>query len=285
MRVAIVIVAVVCGFGTAAASSPSQDFLNAKQKFATGAYTEAITLISPLLYPQPRLNSDKETAEAHLLLAVAYYELGQFSSAEAEWKKALNINAELTVEPPAFSEKQSEFFKERKAAYERENERLRRDAEIREKLQNMVVLERRDAWKNFVPLGLGQFQNGHTTKGIVFFAAQSLFIGANLAAYTLQGVRYGFRNGTVPPDELGTAETLQAVQIGTGVIALGLIAWGIIDAWYYYEPTVSRGVDPELLELFNETNKDEGESPPDARLRLSPTVGPDYAGAGLSFEF
>lgn len=285
MRVAVLTVALVCVAATAAASSPSQEFVNAKRKFSTGAYTEAITLISPLLYPQPRLGTDRETAEAHLLLAVAYYELGQFSSAEAEWKKALNINAELTVEPPAFSEKQARFFQERKAAYERENERLRRDAEIREKLQNMVVLERRDAWKNFVPLGLGQFQNGHTTKGIAFFAAQTLLIGANLTAYTLQGVRYGFRNGTVPPDELDTAETLQVIQIGTGVAALGLIAWGIIDAWYYYEPTISRGVDPELLELFNETNAEDGDGPPATRMRLSPTVGPDYAGAGLSLEF
>jgi tetratricopeptide (TPR) repeat protein len=269
---------------SSAGATPSEDFSIARQKFLTGAYQETVALITPLLYPPPpKLTTEQEAAEAHLLLAVAFYEMGQIPSAEREWKEALKIDSGLTVGPPAFTSKQAEFFSERKEAYDRELKREQEIIDLQRKLANMVVIERRDLWKNFMPFGVGQFQNGHTGKGLAFFLSQAAFVSASIGIWSFQGLRYGFRNGKVPPDELGTAEALQGIQIGTGVVALGLITWGIVDSFVYYKPTSSRKVDPDELDDILKDGAQPAE--PATTFRLTPTIGPDYAGAGLSVEF
>lgn len=275
----MVIAAIMITSATARAT-PSEDFSNARQKFLTGAYQETVALITPLLYPPPpKLTTEQEAAEAHLLLAVAYYEMGQILAAEREWKEALKIDQGLTVGPPAFNEKQSEFFTERKEAYERER-RLREEAETKQRIiDNMVVIDRSNFYYNLIPLGVGQFQNDQTGKGLAFLFSQLGFGGASVGIWVFQGLRYGFRNGKVPTEELDAAETLQAIQIGTGAIALGLIAWGVVDAFVYYEPTRSRKLRPDEIEDVLPPKK------PATTFRITPAVGPDYAGAGLSVEF
>lgn len=282
MRLAAGIVAVALTAGTAGAT-PSQDFLDAKQKFSTGAYTESIAMIVPLLYPPPpKLETQREEAEAHLFLAVAYYEIGNFKKADEEWKVALSIDGNLTVEPPSFTEKQTEFFRERKEAYDRDLARENELRKYRDAIDNLRVIDRRNAVYNIIPLGIGQFQNGQTGKGLAFLFSQLAFGGASIGIWTFQGLRYGFRNGKVPPDELDTAETLQAIQIGTGVVFLGLVAWGIVDAFVYYQPTTSRKPTPDELPDLGTPAPD---SKPATSFRLTPLIGPDYAGAGLSVEF
>ena len=281
MRLAVIASLVIAT--APALATPSDDFEDARKKFVTGAYQETIALVTPLLYPKPpKLESERETAEAHLLLAVAFYETGQIPAAEREWQEALKINPGLSVGPPAFNSKQAEFFSERKAAYARELKRQQEYEALQRKLKNLVIVERRNLLINFVPFGAGQFQNGQTGKGLAFLISQAVFVGASAGSFFVQGFRYGFAQGSVPADEITTAETLQAIQIGTGVVALGLIGWGIVDALVYYKPTTSRAATTK--EDLDDIDLDSGVKPTSS-LQFTPTIGPNYAGAGLSVEF
>ena len=79
------------------------------------------------------------------------------------------------------------------------------------------MLEKQRYWVNFVPFGAGQFQNGQKRKGFTFFAAETLTGGLSVGLWSYQVIKYGFR-GKVPRDEVSTVNTLQVVQIGSGVV-------------------------------------------------------------------
>jgi hypothetical protein len=294
--IALVVALVMGGAAGSAYATPSEELDQARTAFRAGRYDDARNLLSSLLYPKTRLSDPAELAEAHLLLGVSEFEGGDVAQAERELEEALFIDTSLKLDPLVFSSRAVEFFQQKKEALERrsredeEKARLARERDrLRRILANLVVVEKRSYWVNFVPFGAGQFQNGQRAKGIAFFASQAALGGASAGLWAYQVIKYGF-SGKVPPEEVNEVNWIQRGQVATGLLFLGVVAWGIVDSLVHYEHVVSRQADPSLLKEFElqEFDKETGEkgkARPHSSLRLIPALDEKSVGLGLSIDF
>lgn len=285
--------AVLLAVPAAAWATPSQELAQARSSFRAGSFPEAIALLSGLLYPRSRLSDPAELAEAHLLLGVAYLETGRRDSAARELESALFLDRTLSIEVGVFSEEAVAFFEEKKRELERraraeeERTRLAREREaVQRFLASAVVVEKRNYLLNFVPFGTGQFQNGHRRKGIAFAISEGVLAGSSVGLFSYQLLRYGL-SGQVPRDEVDTVRNIQILQVAAGAAFYGVYIWGVIDALANYEPAVRRELDPATEEELEKLYREGGERPPapTSSLRILPILGPDTAGAALSWEF
>lgn len=297
MRVLVAALAMAMLLGLAAShanATPASDFARARDAFKRGQYRDAIPLLKDLLYPNTRLSSRSELAEAHLLLGVCHFETDSQKEASAEFNKALRYDSELALDPLLFSEAAVKFFADEKAAYDKraqEEAEKRKIAEendaLRRALENLRVYEKHPYYVNFIPFGAGQFQNGDSRKGMFFSISQATTGGASIGVFGYLWVKYGF-NGKVPPEDASFVRLLQQVQITTGALCLGLMAWGIVDSLRNYQPSVRREADESLLPsdlLEKPKRKSPPRQPGTSGLRLSPTIVPNGAGLALSVEF
>jgi hypothetical protein len=104
-------------------------------------------------------------------------------------------------------------------------------------LRNVRYFEKRQYWINFVPFGMGQFQNGRRGKGIAFAGSQGAAAATSIGVFVYLVNRYGY-GGKVPRDEASEVRRLQQIQLGASIAFAGLAAWGIVDALRDYEPVV-----------------------------------------------
>jgi hypothetical protein len=100
----------------------------------------------------------------------------------------------------------------------------------------------------------------------------------------------------VPREEADTVRNLQILQVTTGGITLGLMAWGIVDALIYYQPTKRLEADKSYLpkELRDKLegdkplkpNLDNGKRKPrKGSFRLLPVPTTNGGGFVASWEF
>jgi tetratricopeptide (TPR) repeat protein len=270
-----------------AAASPSKDFVQARTAFRSGQYGEAIALFNGMLYPTSRLADSQELADAHLLLAVCYFETGKREFAEREFEEALALRPDLHIEAFGFSRGATEFLESKKREIDQRareaSDRLRLARE-RQRLiaavNRLQVKERPNILLNLVPFGVGQFQNGETRRALFFGLSEVVLGGASVALWAYQ-LRYA--NGQVPPDEVDTVRNVQVLQVTTGTLCLAVMGWGVIDAFVRYKGARFRALTPEEK---REYMKQVGAEPPaKSTLRLTPTLSPEGAGAALSWEF
>jgi tetratricopeptide (TPR) repeat protein len=268
-------------------ATPTEELQAARESFLPGDYKAAIGKFTALLYPTSRLAKASSIAEAHLLLGVSFFETGEREGASREFEEALFLDESLSLDADLFSAEAVRFFDEKKAELKgkaedsAEKERLaRREQALNRALQNMVVLEKRRYWVNFMPFGAGQFQNGERNKGFAFFVGEAVLGGTSVGLWSYQVIKYGFR-GKVPRDEVDTVNTLQVMQIGSGALFYALMAWGIVDSLSHYEHAVKREADPSLLKDLEDVLDNEKDTTP----TVIPNAGPDGAGVSLLWEF
>lgn len=280
------LVALVLIDGRAAAADPSKEFIEARTVFRSGEYQRAALLFASLLYPNNKLDDHQERVDAHLMLAVAKFEIGQQQNADEEFKEAVELDPQLRIGTYGFSEAATDHFEKKKRDYDEkareieEKFRRARELEQQKKAVNRIrIKENRNYFLNLVPFGVGQFQNGERTKA-VFFATSQFVTGAlSIGLYSYLTSRYP--DGKVPGDEVDNARRIQIFQIGAGVTFLGLVGWGVVDAFRNYEDKL-RPLTPEEKEQYlRELEREQRRS----ALRLTPTLTPDGAGAALTWEF
>lgn len=269
-----------------AAASPSKEFVQARTVFRTGQYGEAIALFTGLLYPTSQLSVKEELADAHLLLAVSYFETGKRAYAERELEEAVALKPDLRIETYGFSTEATRFLDQKQQEIERRAreaaERLRQARE-RQRLiaaaDLLRVKERPNILLNLVPFGVGQFQNGERGRALFFGLSELVLGGTSVALWAFQ-LRYS--GGIVPQDEVETVRQIQLLQITTGTLCLAVMGWGIIDAFTRYKGARFRKLTDEEKEEYM---KQVTGKPAKTSLRLAPIISPDAAGAALSWEF
>jgi hypothetical protein len=287
ITLAIAVAAAVTLAGPGGAHADDDPLRGARESFRRGEYQQVIGLVSPLLYPSARLSRVGDLVDAHLLLGVSHFELGARDAAAREFEEALYLDPELSLDTQVFSPGAVEFFERARAELDKraaQEEEVRRLAEERDRyrraLENLVVIERRSYYVNFVPFGAGQFQNGHTSKGVAFFVSEALLGGFSAGVFVYQWQRYGFR-GSVPIQDLGREASLQRAQVITGGLCLAVMAWGIVDALIHFEPTRVGTPDPSLLpEDFVPPQPGANAA---TRFHVAPTA--HEGGAGLLFSW
>ena len=285
--------------------APTEELQRGKNAFDRGEFKRVVEIVRPLLYPDLRLQSESKIVLAHRILGVSYLFEKQEPEAAVEFRKLLQLSPEYRFDPRLDPPEVVDFFDgvrkeygaelalleaERKQA-ERERERYREECE---KLRaGPTVIERRFGRNSFtisfLPFGAGQFQNGHRKKGWAFLTTEVLLaavsVGAlatNLGVYGLhpqRKCRYDVGNGTCPPEAIDHTEenrsrSLTQVQVASGAAFFAVVAWGILDAVYYFHPETR-------LSLASSARRPAANS----SLRFSPLLMDRGIGTGLAFRF
>lgn len=282
----------------AAAATPAEDLERARQTFRAGDFQTAAPLLNFLLYPTPRLARSDDLLEAHVLLGACAFETGDRGIARREFEQALYLSADSSLDPNLFSADAVRFFEDIRTALDerkRRNAEKRALAEERERLlryrESLIVYEVRPFYVNFVPFGAGQFQNGDTTKGLLFATAQALTFAASAGIWTYLVSQYGY-NGRIPPEDAEQVRLLQQLQIGTGAAFWAIYSGGVVDSLLHYKPRAQVEGDDSLLpedlrELDSKTKKNtkNKKKEPGPRSWLGPSPTPGGLVLGLGGEF
>jgi len=133
---------------------------------------EALNTVPP---PSPRTRIDIYT-----YLAYSYIALGKTDEARQQFRDALTIDPELTLDPVYVSPKIIAVFEEVKDAYEKTNEPEGVPPEQVELISeiNALTLRKEGAWRSLLLPGWGQFHKGQKRRATIFFAAHAINIGA-----------------------------------------------------------------------------------------------------------
>lgn len=289
----------------AASTVPTEELQRGKNAYDRGEFSRAVEIVRPLLYPEIRLESDNKMVQAHRILGVSYLFENKPDEAALEFRRLLQIAPDYHFDPLLDPPEVVDFFNTVRKGYgselaqleakRKEAEQARqRDLEQCEKVRaGPAVIEKRvgrnSFFVNFLPFGAGQFQNGQRKKGWAFLVTESLLGSASVGAFATNLAVYGLRqqrrcrvdsgSAACPPDLIdhtqeNRARWLTRVQVASGAMFFGAIAWGILDALYYYEPETQ-------LSLVGAAKR----TPSSPTLRLSPTVIQRTIGPGLYFRF
>jgi hypothetical protein len=295
----LALLAVLAFATTAWAETVFERFDRGKAEFDHKNFGNAIEILKELLYPAVQLTKEADIVRAREILGLSYFYVGEEAKAREEFTQLLYLRPRHRLDPflvpppavaffdriwndPVMKEKLEKIEKERQ-----DKERLRAEKEkAKEKPPKTVVRriymqsreEHHSRLLTLLPFGVGQFQNGHTTKGILLASGGGLALVANVTCF---GLLSGLRKKT--QDERGRTkyyyedeELADALTITTYVsfgVFMATWLYGVIDASIYFEPVVKT----PYVKTKEEREDLGGES-----TSLLPALFP--GGAGLTFS-
>jgi hypothetical protein len=279
---------------TPARATPEKELEEGARAYVRGDFKQAIKRIRPLLYPSIRLSNQEQVVQAYRLLGISYVFEKNKPEAEKQFLAILSIRPRFRLDPlvdPVAAVNLFEAVKKRNADKIKkilERERLERERRQREEArrraeerrmkllaqQPQQVVERtvikRPWWINFVPLGAGQFQNGHRRKGYILLGTQATL--AAISAGAGLGVYFGYSGRALNREEYDRARALSITQVVSAGICAAAVVYGVVDALIYHEPQT---VTERRYKKKPPTKKKS------AHYFLAPTVGPDGKSGGL----
>lgn len=292
MRRALIILG-LC-FAATAHASPTDELDHARTSFRSHDYDSAIKTLTALLYPREQLALPNELIEAREMLGACDFEAGRSEEAKAEFEKALQLDPTTRLDPSFFSTGAQHVFDQTKSdlearrAKEAEIRKLQEERErLRHILENIVVVEPRHYYINFLPFGAGQFQNGDQTKGYLLAAGEGLTLSGSFGIWIYLVGKYGVNC----PHCVQTADAsgvlhLQEAEIGLGAVAIGLYLYGVVDAVRNYKAQVQLDKSALPPELIRDLDKHHGNQPTSFlhRIQIGPMATSDGVGIGIGWE-
>jgi hypothetical protein len=159
-----------------------------------------------------------DQAEAHRLLGLAAFFTGKLDVAENEFVAYLKLDLDGRLDPAVVAPEAITYF---------ESVRVQHAAELR-----ALRPRTKRSWAlNLLP-PLGQFQNQQPIKGIVIGSALGLFVAGNVASYFLLRSWCGSSSRVCDDtgvDHTGAARQLRSINILSGVAAISLYLYGVVD--------------------------------------------------------
>jgi hypothetical protein len=249
----------------------------AKDRFEFGAWADCAGTLRPFLAREPSLTDD-EAVEAWKLLGISEYHLGDKAAARTAFVNLLSFDPDYGLDPFLVPPPIVEFFdkvkkehepelaplRERKRAL-KEQQRLAEEAKRRllaeEQARNgpptkVIRVQERVYALNWMPFGIGQFQNGEKSKGTLFAVSELTLAAINVGAIVAFNQRADNRsrmctssepNCSSPPytdsdrTTLNRLETVKYVSAGLFWAVYGLGVW---DAHKHFVPMVETEVGP-----------------------------------------
>ncbi len=237
---------------------------------------------------------DQRTAKAHFLqllqldpdhqldpFAVVPLAIKAFEHVRKENAEALN----LVRQQLALKLEQQRVEKEETERKKREEEERRQRLDELTRTVTIRTVEKRPVWVNFLPFGVGQFQQGRIGPGVGFAISEALLAVTSIISYfaiasltkefevkvsNSQGT-YTWTGWGIPPARLGEAEMWTTLKFSTGIAFYALWVFGAGEALLRHQS-----------EVVTET-KQPIQVAPGATLKLSPL--PGGLGAGLTVTF
>ncbi len=281
---------------------PNDELQRGKNAYDRGEFARAVEIVHPLIYPEIRLQTEGQIVLAHRILGVSYLFEKRQDDATQEFRRLLQLIPDYRFDPLLDPPEVVDFFNNVRRGYESELADLeaRRKAMERARQRDREECEKvlagpekrvgRNSYTiNFFPFGAGQFQNGQRKKGWGFLVGESVLGAVSVGAFATNLAVYGLRpqrtcrvdvgDRACPESDIDHTDEnrsrwLTRVQVASGALFFGAVAWGILDAMYFYRP--------ETQLSHADTAKPSASA---GTLRFSPVVMDRALGSGLSFRF
>lgn len=238
-------------------TSPRARVERAERAFEDADFDMIRPLLEPLLLPESTLDDEELEFSARTLLGVGFYFEAQqvtdattrrelLDQAEAQFLARLRAEPDRPLNPLIYPASVVEFFETVMDEHAEELDAIRAE---RDEVGNgethgaltTVYIEREVGLKNyavnFMPFGVGQFQNDEPVQGTLFATAQGAALGINVASYWMVESLRG-QDGYYEPgagNEADHARQWRVAQyVGLGAF-VGLYVWSIVDALQRYE--------------------------------------------------
>jgi tetratricopeptide (TPR) repeat protein len=284
----------VLASATTAIGSPSEDLDHARSSFRARDCDSAMKTLSFLLYPKEQLALPQDLIEAHEMLGACSVDTGRTEEAKGEFEKALQIDPTSHLDPSFFTVGAQHLFDETRSDLEARRAKeaeIRKLQEERERLQkireNLVLVESHHYYQNFLPFGLGQFQNGDQGKGYLFATGQGLALSGSVGLWLYLVSKYGVNcPHCVKLEDADGVRYMQFASISLGGLAIGLYAWSVIDAVVHYKAQVrldDSQLPPDLLRDLDK-NPRKKETSFLHRIHFGPMATSNGVGVGLGWE-
>jgi hypothetical protein len=261
-----------------ALATPEADVKRARDRYEFGAYADAAVAARDVLTRNPSL-PDPIAVEAWRILGLAEYQLGDMPGAREAFIHLLSVDPDQTLDPFLVPPPIVEFFdrvradaepelaplRERKRQLE-EQERLAEEARRRLLLEEqirsgppskVVVVEEHVYMLNFLPFGVGQFQNGDTTKGIIIAVSQVVFGAINLGAIFAHNAIAddpsrrcsvstinNCSNPPIPDSDRALLQNIDVVKYVSAGLFWGVYVYGVADSLVHYVPRIETEISP-----------------------------------------
>jgi len=261
-----------------ALATPDADVKRARDRYEFGAYADAAGAIREMLSRSPDL-PEPVAIEAWRILGLAEYQLGDKRAAREAFVHLLSIDPDQTLDPFLVPPPVVEFFdnvrvqaepelaplRERKKQL-KEQERLADEARRRllaeEQIRSgppskILVVQEHVYMLNFLPFGVGQFQNGDTTKGIIIAVSQVVLGAVNLGAIFAHNAiaqdpsrrcsvstPTNCSNPPIPDSDRALLQNIDVVKYVSAGLFWGVYAYGVADSLIHYVPRIETEITP-----------------------------------------
>jgi hypothetical protein len=234
-------------------SAPSDRLEQAEKAFQDADYHHLRPLLVPTLEPDSRYSKPEEEIRARTLLGVGlYFEAQQVTDAtrrrelldraQAQFLEILRKEPDHSLNALIYPASVAELFEAVKEEHAAELDKIRAERDesngngAQKGLKSVYIereLSHRPYAGNFMPFGVGQFQNGEPIQGALFAGAQVAAIGLNVTGYTMIELLRDPETGRYEPGAGNAAEQARQWRVGQYVglgLFVGFYAWSIIDA-------------------------------------------------------
>ncbi|MCU0663696.1 MAG: hypothetical protein MUC50_15375 [Myxococcota bacterium] len=302
----LVVVAAILPSVCAAEEDEYSTFLKAKSAFDAGDYVTAAARFDGLL--GSALSNPALAVECHKYAGVAFLFIADKERSERHFYDLLSLDPDYELDPLLFPievvdafisvksknrERLEEIRRAKVAEEERRNaaQEAQRQSELA-KLAQTFYVERAQKSRSLLvavmPLGAGQFQNGHKTKGALLLSAELLLAAAATTSFALhESLR---RKAASPIASGSTLERYEQQEVATRVVNQaclltlgGVLIAGFIDSLtHFHAETVTWRLIKEE-DVPNELRHRRGKN--DSAQPNGPTVSLKLSGLGMTGQF
>ncbi|HQR29787.1 MAG TPA: tetratricopeptide repeat protein [Anaeromyxobacteraceae bacterium] len=258
--------------------TPEADAKRARDRYEFGAYADAAALSREILAATPP-PPQAVALDAWRILGLANYQLGDRAAAAEAFRQLLFLDPDQVLDPFLVPPPIVEFFDRVRAEAEpelgpirekkrqaQEQERLAEEARRRLAAEEqarlappsrVVVVQEHVYLLNFMPFGIGQFQNGDTTKGIVIAVSQVVFGAINLGAIFAHNAiaqdpsrrcsvstTTNCSNPPIPDSDRELLNNIDIVKYVSAGLFWGVYAYGVADSLVHYVPRIETEITP-----------------------------------------
>ena len=238
----------------------------AKAFFDYGNYEKCVEILEGLLKDKKKLNS-VYIVNIYQLIARAEYYKGNLKDAEFYLKMLYMFKSDYTFDPVFVNPEFIDFANKIYQKYEKEIIRNKRDLSKLLKKRHPDIYDEinndKKFYKNFIPFGTGQFQNGHKYKGFMLAGLESFFLLSSVVTYGL--LKYYQREDYTFENEELAYKTKMFNNISFYMFT-GIYLYATIDAIVYYKAAEIKVIQAK-------------------KLRIIPFLSDDLKFVTLSFEF
>lgn len=208
----------------------------AESNFEYGKYENTILDLESYLHNKKDILNSSEMIKIYRILAISNFYLKNLDNSALYIKRIFFIQSDFQFDPVMVSPEFIEFTKKILKIHKDEIEKNKLFLEEYEKFNNpkkfKKKIKKKSFYSNFIPFGIGQFQNGHTYKGYFVITLQSIFLLTNLTSYTL--LKYYQKNDyTFDNSEL--AETGAIINQISFFSFILIYLYGTVDGIVYYQ--------------------------------------------------